>query len=148
MQVPSMAPMILLSSKESIVRIRLQAGKDRLKAGERPRMSLRNQPFAPHPSAGLRYRFARALATRINAPAFRQSPLFPACSRWPADLASNDPNPHSGADSRPHGGDPAAGKPLLDIGGLPMIVHVLRRAEEAQIGRVAVATDTAESRPR
>lgn len=36
------------------------------------------------------------------------------------------------------------GKPLLDIGGLPMIVHVLRRAEEAQIGRVAVATDTPE----
>jgi 3-deoxy-manno-octulosonate cytidylyltransferase (CMP-KDO synthetase) len=36
------------------------------------------------------------------------------------------------------------GKPLLDIGGLPMIVHVLRRAEAAQIGRVAVATDTPE----
>jgi 3-deoxy-manno-octulosonate cytidylyltransferase (CMP-KDO synthetase) len=36
------------------------------------------------------------------------------------------------------------GKPLLDIGGLPMIVHVLRRAEEAKIGRVAVATDTPE----
>ena len=35
-------------------------------------------------------------------------------------------------------------KPLLDIAGLPMIVHVLRRAEEANIGRVAVATDTAE----
>lgn len=34
------------------------------------------------------------------------------------------------------------GKPLLDIAGLPMIVHVLRRAEEARIGRVAVATDT------
>ena len=34
------------------------------------------------------------------------------------------------------------GKPLLDIAGLPMIVHVLRRAEAAQIGRVAVATDT------
>jgi 3-deoxy-manno-octulosonate cytidylyltransferase (CMP-KDO synthetase) len=33
-------------------------------------------------------------------------------------------------------------KPLLDIAGLPMIVHVLRRAEEAGIGRVAVATDT------
>ena len=33
-------------------------------------------------------------------------------------------------------------KPLLDIAGLPMIVHVLRRAEEAKIGRVAVATDT------
>ena len=29
------------------------------------------------------------------------------------------------------------GKPLLDIAGLPMIVHVLRRAEAADIGRVA-----------
>lgn len=36
------------------------------------------------------------------------------------------------------------GKPLLDIAGLPMIVHVLRRAEAAGIGRVAVATDTAD----
>jgi len=36
------------------------------------------------------------------------------------------------------------GKPLLDIAGLPMIVHVMRRAEAAGIGRVAVATDTAE----
>jgi 3-deoxy-manno-octulosonate cytidylyltransferase (CMP-KDO synthetase) len=36
------------------------------------------------------------------------------------------------------------GKPLLDISGLPMIVHVLRRGELAGIGRVAVATDTAE----
>ncbi len=36
------------------------------------------------------------------------------------------------------------GKPLLDIAGLPMIVHVFRRAEAAGIGRVAVATDTAE----
>ncbi len=35
-------------------------------------------------------------------------------------------------------------KPLLDIAGLPMIVHVLRRAEAAQIGRVAVATDAPE----
>ena len=36
------------------------------------------------------------------------------------------------------------GKPLLDIAGLPMIVHVLRRATEAAIGRVAVATDSQE----
>lgn len=36
------------------------------------------------------------------------------------------------------------GKPLMDIAGLPMIVHVLRRAEAAAIGPVAVATDTAE----
>jgi 3-deoxy-manno-octulosonate cytidylyltransferase (CMP-KDO synthetase) len=36
------------------------------------------------------------------------------------------------------------GKPLADIGGQPMIVHVLRRAEEAAIGPVAVATDSPE----
>jgi 3-deoxy-manno-octulosonate cytidylyltransferase (CMP-KDO synthetase) len=36
------------------------------------------------------------------------------------------------------------GKPLMDIAGLPMIVHVLRRAENARIGRVAIATDTPE----
>ncbi len=36
------------------------------------------------------------------------------------------------------------GKPLKDIAGLPMIVQVMRRAEEAKLGRVVVATDTAE----
>ncbi|MGY3237678.1 3-deoxy-manno-octulosonate cytidylyltransferase (CMP-KDO synthetase) [Bradyrhizobium sp. USDA 4448] len=36
------------------------------------------------------------------------------------------------------------GKPLKDIVGLPMIIHVLRRAQEAAVGRVAVATDTQE----
>ena len=36
------------------------------------------------------------------------------------------------------------GKPLLDIAGAPMVVHVLRRAQEAAVGRVAVATDTRE----
>ena len=34
------------------------------------------------------------------------------------------------------------GKPLAEIGGLPMIVHVLRRAEEAGIGEAVVATDS------
>ncbi|MGD9668995.1 MAG: 3-deoxy-manno-octulosonate cytidylyltransferase [Hyphomicrobiaceae bacterium] len=38
------------------------------------------------------------------------------------------------------------GKPMADIGGVPMIVHVLRRAQEAGVGRVAVATDAAEIR--
>ncbi len=33
------------------------------------------------------------------------------------------------------------GKPLADIGGVPMIVHVWRRAMESGVGRVAVATD-------
>lgn len=36
------------------------------------------------------------------------------------------------------------GKPLLDIAGLPMIVHVQRRAVEAGIGRVVIATDAPE----
>ncbi len=36
------------------------------------------------------------------------------------------------------------GKPLADIAGEPMIVHVLRRAREAGVGPVAVATDSAE----
>jgi 3-deoxy-manno-octulosonate cytidylyltransferase (CMP-KDO synthetase) len=36
------------------------------------------------------------------------------------------------------------GKPLADIAGLPMVVHVLRRAAEADIGRVVVATDGSE----
>ncbi len=34
------------------------------------------------------------------------------------------------------------GKPLADIHGLPMIVHVLRRAEAAQVGEAVVATDS------
>jgi 3-deoxy-manno-octulosonate cytidylyltransferase (CMP-KDO synthetase) len=36
------------------------------------------------------------------------------------------------------------GKPLADIAGTPMIVHVLRRAQEAEIGPVVVATDAPE----
>src|SRR6476620_704474 len=36
-------------------------------------------------------------------------------------------------------------KPLADIGGEPMIVHVWRRAVEAGIGPVAVASDSRES---
>lgn len=34
------------------------------------------------------------------------------------------------------------GKPLADIAGLPMIVHVLRRAAAAKIGEAVVATDS------
>ena len=36
------------------------------------------------------------------------------------------------------------GKPLADIGGVPMIVHVMRRAEAAGLGPVVVATDSQE----
>ncbi len=34
------------------------------------------------------------------------------------------------------------GKPLADIAGRPMIVHVAERARESRLGRVVVATDT------
>jgi 3-deoxy-manno-octulosonate cytidylyltransferase (CMP-KDO synthetase) len=34
------------------------------------------------------------------------------------------------------------GKPLADIAGEPMIVHVMRRAQEADLGAVVVATDS------
>lgn len=36
------------------------------------------------------------------------------------------------------------GKPMAEIAGVPMIVQVMRRAAEAKIGRVVVATDTHE----
>ncbi|MBV9065918.1 MAG: 3-deoxy-manno-octulosonate cytidylyltransferase [Methylobacteriaceae bacterium] len=36
------------------------------------------------------------------------------------------------------------GKPLLDICGVPLVVHVWRRAREAELGPVLVATDTPE----
>ena len=36
------------------------------------------------------------------------------------------------------------GKPLAEIAGMPMIAHVLRRAQEAEIGPVVVATDARE----
>src|SRR5260370_38432738 len=71
-------------------------------------------------------------------------PSFPACSQPGPDLTRMTETrilvliPARMAATR------LPGKPLLDIGGLPMIVHVLRRAEAAQIGRVAVATATPE----
>src|ERR1700686_1441368 len=75
---------------------------------------------------------------------FDRSPSFPACFRPGPDLTLMPEHrilvliPARMAASR------LPGKPLLDIAGLPMIVHVVRRAEAAGIGRVAVATDTPE----
>src|ERR1700748_17497 len=73
-----------------------------------------------------------------------QSPSFPACYRPGRDLIPMTETrtlvliPARMAATR------LPGKPLLEIAGLPMIVHVLRSAEAAKIGRVAVATDTPE----
>src|ERR1700682_805335 len=120
-------------------------------------MSVRNQAFAPHPEQRMRYRFARALATRINAPASDPSPIISRLLSGGPDLISNDLAQDLARDLAPMTDTrtlvliPARmaatrlpGKPLMDIAGLPMIVHVLRRAEAAQIGRVAVATDAPE----
>src|SRR5256885_3435511 len=71
-------------------------------------------------------------------------PSFPACNQRRPHLTLMTPSrtlvliPARMAATR------LPGKPLLDIAGLPMIVHVLRRAKAARIGRVAVATDTPE----
>src|SRR6266481_7527721 len=105
---------------------------------------LQESGFRTAPRATMRYRFARALATRINATAFAPSPSFPACLRPGPDLTLMTKTralvliPARMAATR------LPGKPLLDIAGLPMIVHVARRADAAKIGRVAVATDTPE----
>ena len=40
------------------------------------------------------------------------------------------------------------GKPLADIGGVPMIVRVMQRAQEAAVGPVMVATRVRPSRSR
>ena len=84
----------------------------------------------------MRYRFAQALATRISAcgdfdtrhvrPGDPATPMADAIILIPARLASTR----------------LPGKPLADLHGLPMIVHVLRRAQAAQIGEAVVATDS------
>ena len=125
-------------------RIRLQAGRSTVRPAGTAADEHQESGFRTAPAATMRYRFARALATRINAPTFDQSPSFPACYQPGPDLIPMTETrtlvliPARMAATR------LPGKPLLDIAGLPMIVHVLRRAEAAQIGRVAVATDTPE----
>ena len=84
----------------------------------------------------MRYRFAWPLATRISAcgildirhaePGAPATPMPDAIILIPARLASTR----------------LPGKPLADLHGAPMIVHVLRRAEAARIGDVVVATDS------
>src|SRR3984893_14068682 len=106
---------------------------------------MRQEPgFRTAPRATIRYRFARALATRINAPTFDPSPSFPACYQPGPDLTLMTENRTLVLIPARRPAPPPPARLLLDIAALRMIVHVLRRAEAAQIGRVAVATDTAE----
>jgi len=102
--------------------------------------------FAPHPQAGFQISVCPCSGNPYKRP---KSPPVPTISA--ALPASSTRTPKPMAETRNLVLIPARmastrlpGKPLMEIDGLPMIVHVLRRGEEAGIGRVAVATDTPE----
>src|SRR5215469_9659935 len=126
-QVPRMAPRILFTSKESIAG-RLAEGRGIVSGGR----------------AGLRRctnsRFASALATRISGQPYRgeaKAFILPQAEGRGAAMADVlIVIPARMASTR------LPGKPLLDIAGEPMIVHVLRRAQAARLGEVVVATDS------
>src|SRR5882724_13505872 len=144
MQVPRRAPRILLSSKESIVG-----------SGSRPGRSTEGRQNGRGCASGIRLSRCTLSTVEISVcpgsgnpykrPDFPPIPIISGLFFKAASDCVPMTNPRTlvliparmAATRLP-------GKPLLDIGGLPMIVHVLRRAEEAEIGRVAVATDTPE----
>src|SRR6476620_4848183 len=101
------APRTLLSSKESILD---QAPGRKVDFGRRETAADERQErgFRTAPRATMRYRVARALATRINAPTFDRSPIISRLFSTGSGPHSDDRNPHSGADPCPHGGDPPA----------------------------------------
>src|ERR1700722_93317 len=112
--------------------------------GKRPRMSVRNQAFAPHPSHD-QISVCPCSGNPYKCTSFRPIPIISGLlsTGGPDRTLMTEPRilvliPARMAATR------LPGKPLLDIGGLPMIVHVLRRAQATGIGRAAVATDTPE----
>ena len=113
-----------------------------LRPAKRPRDSLRNQAFTLHPRAGVEISVCPRSGNPYKRADFRPIPTLSArlgrASNPMTETRTLVLIPARMAATR------LPGKPLLDIAGLPMIVHVLRRAEEADIGRVAVATDTPE----
>ena len=105
-------------------------------------MSVRNQAFAPHPSHD-EISVCPCSGNPYKCASFRPIPII-------SGLLSTG-GPDLTLMTRPRilvliparmAATRLPGKPLLDIAGLPMIVHVLRRAQAAGIGGVAVATDT------
>src|ERR1044072_1061414 len=122
------APRILLISNESIALSGSWEGRE-----NHVSRALEHRLTRPTHS-----RFAAALATRIRAP----GSVFPvgiAVPERPAISITSDvliliPTRMAAA-RRP-------GKPLLEIGGVPMIVRVMHRATEADVGPVVVATDS------
>src|SRR5437660_1944801 len=144
MQVPRMAPRILLSSKESIVG-----------SGSRPERSTEGRQNGRGCASGIS--LSRRTLSRVEISVCPGSgnpykrPDFPPVPHYFRPVFAGRLTSFRMTETRILVLIPARmaatrlpGKPLLDIGGLPMIVHVLRRAEEAKIGRVAVATDAPE----
>src|SRR3954471_4651100 len=144
MQVPRRAPRILLISKESIVG-----------SGSRPGRSTEGRQNGRGCASGIS--LSRRTLSRVEIsvcpgsgnpykrPDFPPVPCYfrPVLAGRLTSFRMTEPRilvliPARMAATR------LPGKPLLDIGGLPMIVHVLRRALEGPVGRVAVATDTPE----
>src|SRR5258705_9285140 len=144
MQVPRRAPRILLSSKESIVG-----------SGSRPERSTEGRQNGRGCASGIS--LSRRTLSRVEISVCPGSgnpykrPDFPPIPHYFRPVFAGRLTSFRMTETRILVLIPARmaatrlpGKPLLDIGGLPMIVHVLRRAEAAQIGRGAVATDTPE----
>src|ERR1700678_2523513 len=123
--VKSTAPTILLNSKESIA-----------ETSRKIRDWREGRAFRRRDS-----RFASILATRISEPSYDFS--MTAAARNQAAWNSMSEGviiliPARMAATR------LPGKPLADVAGRPMIVHVLDRAVEAGVGPVFVATDSEE----
>src|SRR5262249_55215719 len=113
-QVPSKAPRILLSSNEFI------AGRSAGGGGVSPYRAAGGGARSGRGGRAHNSPFCCAVCTPYNPPMGDVLTLFP---------------PRRAAPRLP-------GKPLADIAGAPMIVHVLRRAQEAAVGPVVVATDS------
>ncbi len=127
-RVPSTPPAILLTSNESMPRGLLAVGS-------------RDAP--PWGGAGFITHFDRSLATRISASPRSFLALGTSCRSAAESLVLVEVrrmNPIVLIPAR-MGSTRLAGKPLADIAGVPMIVHVWRRAVEADLGPVLVATD-------
>src|SRR4051794_41393623 len=142
MQVPRMAPRILLISKESIVG-----------SGSRPGRSTEGRQNGRGCASGIS--LSRRTLSRVEISVCPGSgnpykrPDFPPVPHYFRPVFAGRLTSFRMTDTRILVLIPARmaatrlpGKPLLDIGGLPMIVHVLRRAEEAKNRRGGGAPHT------
>src|SRR5258705_9107676 len=105
-QVPRMAPRILLSSKESILD-QAPGRKVDFRPSERPRKTSEIR-LSPRPPSHVEISVCPCSGNPYKCADFRPIPIIPGLLSTGPDLTAHDRNPHFGADSRPHGGDPPA----------------------------------------